>query len=281
MKTTPFFPLGRRRYIPVVVNLLLTLGLAVLSFRYVQPKDCYRLCGAEEGMPCLPGGCRFGEQKAGWPIPVFVDDPGGGSPTDGWGLLGPEDPPLVMPLLLTVLFYSILVWLVIFIIGLIQGQRLDLKLILLALPMNLVLAAFLWSFGWTAGFDIGRGHRDQVDVASPTFAYPAMGFSPTVSIPLEELIGNYGDPDYVWFISAGPTEATTTGMLLYWNSINMFVELPQTANKTYTVHKRTGIEVIIFFVDGQDVTAQNMTVVEGKPLSREKFAWRGYGNYQP
>ena len=281
MKTTPFFPLGRRRYIPVVVNLLLTLGLAVLSFRYVQPKDCYRLCGAEEGMPCLPGGCRFGEQKAGWPIPVFVDDPGGGSPTDGWGLLGPEDPPLVMPLLLTVLFYSILVWLVIFIIGLIQGQKLDPKLILLALPMNVLLAAFLWMFGWTAGFDIGRGHRDQVDVASPTFAYPAMGFSPTVSIPLEELIENYGDPDYGWFTSADPTEATTTGILLYWNSMNMFVELPQVANKTYVVQKRTSIERIIFFVDGQDVTAQNMTVVEGKSLSREKLAWTGYGNYQP
>jgi len=232
-------------------------------------------------MPCLPGGCGFGEQKAGWPLPVFVDDPGGGSPTGGWGLLGPEDPPLAMPLLLTVLFYSILVWLVIFIMGLIQGQMLDPKLILLALPLNVFLAAFLWMYGWTAGFDIGRGHRAQVDVASPTSAYPAMGFSPTVSIPLEELIENYGDPDYIWLTSAGPTEATTTGMLLYWNSINMFVELPQIANKTYAVHKRTGIEMIIFFVDGQDVTAQNITAVEGKPLSREKIAWTGYGNYQP
>lgn len=104
MKTAPFVPPGRGRYILVVVNLLLTIGLTLLSFRYVQPKDCYRHCGAEEGIPCLPGGCGFGEQKAGWPLPVFVDDPGGGSPTGGWGLLGPEDPPLIMPMLLTVLF---------------------------------------------------------------------------------------------------------------------------------------------------------------------------------
>ena len=285
MKTIPFFPHGRRRYILVVVNLLLAIGLTVLSFRYIQPKDCYSFCEGD-GMPCLPGGCRFGEQKAGWPLPVFVDAPGGGSPTGGWGLLGPEDPPLAMPLLLTVLFYSILVWLVIFIIGLIRNQMLDPKLILLALPMTALLAVFLWMFyflfGFTAGFDIiGRGHREQVDVASPTSTYPAMGFSPTVSIPLEELIENYGDPDDVWFISAGPTEDNTTGMLLYWNSINMFVELPQIANKTYAVHKRTDIEMIIFFVDGQDVTAQNITAVEGKPLSREKIAWTGYGNYQP
>jgi hypothetical protein len=39
--------------------------------------------------------------------------------------------------------------------------------------------------------------------------------------------------------------------------------------------------MIIFFVDGQDVTAQNITVVGGKPLSGEKIAWTGYGNDQP
>src|SRR6476620_3349817 len=100
MKTTPFFPLGRGRHMLLVVNLFLAIGLTVLSFRYVQPKDCYRVCGVEEGMSCLPGGCRFGEQKAGWPIPVFVDAPGGGSPTGGWGLLGPEDLPLVVPMIL-------------------------------------------------------------------------------------------------------------------------------------------------------------------------------------
>jgi hypothetical protein len=237
-------------------------------------------------MSCLPGGCRFGEQKAGWPILVFVDAPGGGSPTGGWGLLGPEDLPLVVPMILDVLFYSIVVWLAVYIIGLIQGQKLDPKLILLALPMNALLAAFLWMFyllfGFSAGFEmIGGGHSEPVYVASPTSTYQAMGFSPIVSIPLEELIENYGDPDYIWLTSAGPSEATTTGMLLYWNSINMFVELPQIANKTYAVHKRTSIEMIIFFVDGQDVTAQNITVVGGKPLSGEKIAWTGYGNDQP
>jgi hypothetical protein len=279
MKTTHFSPFGRRGYL-LLLNLLLTIGFTVLSFRYVQPKDCYSFCGGEQ-LPCPTGSCRFGEQKAGWPFTVFVDNPGGGSPTGGWGLLGPEDPPLVMPMLLTVLFYSMLVWLVIFTIGLIRNQMLDPKLILLALPMNVLLAAVLWGYGWYPGFDIGRGHRGAVDVASPTSTYPAMGFSPNVSIPLEELIGKFGDPDDVWFTSSGSTEDNTTGMLLYWNSINVFVELPQVAKKTYAVHKGTDIEKILFFVDGQDVTAQNITAVEGKPLSAEKIAWTGYGNYQP
>jgi hypothetical protein len=280
MKTTPFFSVGRYRYILVVVNLL-AIGLTVLSFRYVQPRDCYRFCGVEEEMPCQAGGCRFGEQKAGWPLPAFVDAPGGGSPTFGWGLLGPEDLPLAMPMMVDVLFYSILIWLAVFVIGLIQRQLVELKFILLALPITALLGVFLWMFyllfGFTAGFHlVGRGHGEQVYVYTPADTYAVMGFSPNVSIPVEELIENYGDPDYVWFTSEVPTEAITTGMMLYWDSINLFVELPQVANNTYAVNKRTGIEMIIYFDDDPDVIA-----IGGKPFSGEEIAWTGYGNYQP
>lgn len=151
MKTTPFFALGRRGYL-LVLNLLLTIGLTVLSFRYVQPKDCYRFCDVEEGVPCLAGSCRVGEQKAGWPIPVFVDAPSPSSPLGISGVLGTEDLPHPMPMFLTVLFYSMLVWLVISIIGLIQGQMFDPKLILLALPMNVLLAVVLWMFYFSTGY---------------------------------------------------------------------------------------------------------------------------------
>ena len=70
-------------------------------------------------------------------------------------------------MILDVLFYSILVWLAVFIIGLIQRQMLDPKLILLALPITTLLAVFLWMFylifGFTAGFDmIGRGHGNRL-----------------------------------------------------------------------------------------------------------------------
>lgn len=152
MKTTPLFPHGRGRYILVVVNLLLTIVLTVLSFRYVQPKDCYRFCDVEEGVPCPAGSCRVGEQKAGWPIPVFVDAPSPSSPLLISGVLGVDDFPHPMAMLLTVLFYSFLVWLVIFIIGLIQNQMLDPKLILLSLPMNVLLAVVLWMHYFSTGY---------------------------------------------------------------------------------------------------------------------------------
>ena len=152
MKTTPLFPHGRGRYILVVVNLLLTFGLTLLSFRYVQPKDCYRFCDVEEGVPCPAGSCRVGEQKAGWPIPVFVDAPSPSSPLLISGVLGVDDYPRPMPILLDVLFYSFLAWLAVLIIGLIQRQRFDPKLILLALPLNVGLVVFLWIWYFSTGY---------------------------------------------------------------------------------------------------------------------------------
>jgi len=152
MKTTPLFSQGKGRYILVVVNLLLTIGLTVLSFRYVHPKDCYRFCDVEQGVPCPTGSCRVGEQKAGWPIPVFIDAPSPSSPLLISGVLGVDDYPHPLSMLLDVLFYSVLVWLAVFIIGRIRGQMLDPKLILLAMPMNAALAVFLWVWYFSTGY---------------------------------------------------------------------------------------------------------------------------------
>jgi hypothetical protein len=77
MKTNPYFLL--------TVNAVLAVGLTVLSFRYIQPEHCNHFCDPSYGTPCPKGSCYFGDQKAGWPFPVFVDHPGGGSPTGGWG----------------------------------------------------------------------------------------------------------------------------------------------------------------------------------------------------
>jgi hypothetical protein len=106
----------------------------------------------------------------------------------------------------------------------------------------------------------------------------AMVFAPRVSVPLDEVIDYYGDPDYIVFTSGRTMAGTTTGLLLYWDSVNMFVELPQILDKTYVIHRKTGIERIIFLslYDVQDVNA-----LAGQPISDEKTAWTGYGDYQP
>ncbi|HLO18311.1 MAG TPA: hypothetical protein VK206_25995 [Anaerolineales bacterium] len=274
MKTSPYFLL--------IVNAFLAIGLTVISFQYVQPKNCYNFCDPSYVIPCSKGSCYFGDQKAGWPIPVIVDSPGGGSPTDGWGVLGNEDLPHPIWMIADVLFYSILVWIVLYVIQYFRHQAFSPKLFLRSLPLNVFLGASLWFFYLifipTLSVQvIGRGHRESlyVKTSKDIDLHTAMAFAPRDSIPLDEVVAYYGEPDYVWFTSDPTTEGRTTGLLLDWDSVNIFVELPQIADKTYTVHRKTGIERIIFS-DDQDVIS-----VAGRQLSEEKTAWRGYGNYQP
>lgn len=151
MKAIPSFRHAIGRYVLAVLNLLLTLVLTVLSFRYVQPKDCYRLCDLKEGVPCPAGSCRVGEQKAGWPIPVFIDAPSPSSPRLP-GRLGADDYPHPVSMFVDVMFYSVLVWLTVLILGILRGQILNPKLIFLALPMNVVLALFLWGYYFVTGY---------------------------------------------------------------------------------------------------------------------------------
>jgi len=275
MKPLSSFSLDRQGCIIGILNALLAIGLTVLSFRYVQPKDCYRAWGGSEGIPYPAGACSFGKQKGGWPWPAFVDSPGGGSPTSGWGLLGPEDPPDFVPLLLDVLFYSLIVWLALYIIQFVRRRTVPLRLIITTLPLNFFLVIFLCIFFWSFGSPIGRGRSVQVYLDTPTGRGAGLAFLPTVSIPLEELIENYGAPDDVWLTSEGSAEKPETRIMLHWASIGMFVQLAEMASETDPVKKTTEVGMIIFPYE------EPVIALDGKPLGEKKIPWTGYGSYQP
>jgi hypothetical protein len=279
MKNLPFFSLNRSGCIVGVLNALLTIVLTVLSFKHVQPVDCYRFCGPLDGTPCPPGACPWGEQKAGWPFPVFVDAPGGGSPVGGWGMLGPEDIPIPGPLILDVLFYSTLLWLAFYLIQRVRRQALPLKFIAAMLPLNLVLAASLWFFYAIFGYyaPVGRGTGVGVYLDTATDTHSVSAFSPIVSIQLDELVENYGEPDVLWLLPGGTSNAPSTQMVLHWESIGMFVELPEIEKETYIVEKTTRVEMIIFFDEENE---RPVLAIAGKPLGAHKIQWKGYGNYQ-
>lgn len=275
MKPLSSFSLDRQGCIIGILNALLAIGLTVLSFRYVQPKACYREWGGSEGVPNPTGACGFGKQKAGWPWAAFVDTPGGGSPTSGWGLLGPEDPPVFVPLLLDVLFYSLIVWLVLYIIQFVRKRAVPPRLIITILPLNFFLVIFLCIFYWSFGSPIGRGHGVQVYVDTPMGRSAESAFLPTVSIPLKELIENYGEPDDVWLTSEGSAQKPVTRIMLHWTSIRMFVQLAETASEIYPVKKTTEVKLIIF------PNEEPVIALDGKPVGEKKIPWTGYGNYQP
>jgi hypothetical protein len=96
-----------------LVILVLAVGLALASLQYVRPVVCLGLCRLSEERPCPYGSCRFGEQRAGFPLPLVWDNYGGGSPLHMMGRVGPEDLINVFPsvhfnFVLDVLFYVVL-----------------------------------------------------------------------------------------------------------------------------------------------------------------------------
>ncbi len=124
---------------PKVLIAVLAIGLALASQSFVRPTDCRFLCDAAQNALCPTGACRAFEQRAGLPLPFRIDDPGGGSPTNGWGILGSEDPPNPLFFLLDVLFFGIALWLAGDVVQALRGKAV-LKWLSILLPLGLLLA---------------------------------------------------------------------------------------------------------------------------------------------
>ena len=76
------------RGIKIPFIILMAVGLTITFLRYKQPAHCDALCTGTQS--CQAGQCKFGEQRAGFPI-TFVPNAEGGSPSSGWGKVGLED----------------------------------------------------------------------------------------------------------------------------------------------------------------------------------------------
>jgi hypothetical protein len=123
----------------VILIILLAIGLTLLSRSFVRPVNCSSLCGEPEGAVCPTGACRIYEQRAGLPLPFLIDAPGGGSPTNGWGILGEEDLPDPLIFLLDVGFYALLLWLIRYAVRVIRGKA-TVELLAILLPSGVLLA---------------------------------------------------------------------------------------------------------------------------------------------
>jgi hypothetical protein len=123
--------------------IVLAVGCTVASFGFVRPVDCHSYCNASDQTPCPPGACRDGEQRAGLPFPVLVDNAGGSSPTSGWGILGPEDLPNPITFVLDVFFYSVLLRFVVYLISIVRGKEPEVEHLAIILPLVVLLLGVL------------------------------------------------------------------------------------------------------------------------------------------
>ena len=143
MKNLPLFSLDRRVNIIGVLNALLAIGLTVASPGFVRPVNCERFCDAPRGIPCAPGACRNGEQRAGLPLPVLVDSSGGELPISGWGVLGPEDVPNPVTFIFDVFFYGVLLTFAGYIITITRRREKLEDRLAIVLPLAVVLLGLL------------------------------------------------------------------------------------------------------------------------------------------
>jgi hypothetical protein len=125
--------------------LLAGISLTLASLKFVRPNDCQRCCNPSLGIPCTQGACQQYEQRAGLPLPVLVDAPGGGSPTSGWCILGPEDMPNPLTFLLDVLFYGLVLWMI-GSITLAVRQQTPLNWLEVALPLAVIIPTLVAGF---------------------------------------------------------------------------------------------------------------------------------------
>ncbi len=120
-------------------------------------------------------------------------------------------------------------------------------------------------------FDCGTG-RLNVQVDTQTNIVNAVWFLPNDSISLGEIIGKYGEPNYVTIDQEGAPG--TIHPRIYWNSIKMLVSLPEISGQSYVLQKTTVVEGIDF----SDESLYRTSEKESDPYYKP---WDGYGTYRP
>ena len=119
------------------------------------------------------------------------------------------------------------------------------------------------------------GYSVVVQVDKPTNIVNATGFYPSIPISLGEIIERYGEPNYVVLQAEGPTEAPTSRMSLFWDTLKMTVEMPQIDSHIYALEETTTVEMVLFLDEAQYIASNE--ILFGEYYKR----WKGYGAYQP
>jgi hypothetical protein len=135
-----------KSYIFFSVLILAAIGLTIGSLRYVRPLTCLQFCDLPEQLTCPSGSCRAGEQRAGFPLPIVIDNGAGSSPTGGWGKLGPEDLPNPVTPVLDVVFYGVFLWLIWKIVRVLLGKEKSSSLLTTAPYLFLELAFLMLGY---------------------------------------------------------------------------------------------------------------------------------------
>ena len=119
------------------------------------------------------------------------------------------------------------------------------------------------------------GYSVVVQVDKPTNMVNATWFYPSAPLSLGEIIEEYGEPDYVTLIANDSPDGPSSRISLFWDKLNMIVEMPPIESHMYVLEGTTNPE-IVGFLDEEQYT-DSSEVEFGEYYQR----WNGYGVYQP
>lgn len=117
--------------------------------------------------------------------------------------------------------------------------------------------------------------RFNVQADAQTGIVNAVWFQPNASITVGELVARYGKPDFVSLDFKKYLAEPTIQMNLYWDSLRMLIQLPETVGGIYNLDAST-------LIDGVDFSDENLY----QSSSEVEFGsfyriWNGFGSYQP
>jgi hypothetical protein len=98
----------------------------------------------------------------------------------------------------------------------------------------------------------------------------AVGFRPSQTITVGDVIATYGEPDTV--LVAGRTHYYRTSMILYYDSLKTDLSLPEQEGSRFEVALSTEVERILY-----SSTAGYMSY---RPATDFLQEWKGYGEYR-
>ncbi|HXD11919.1 MAG TPA: hypothetical protein VN653_17765 [Anaerolineales bacterium] len=124
---------------------------------------------------------------------------------------------------------------------------------------------------WVA-ISCGMG-RFNVQASTHTNLVNGIWFYPNDRISLGEIVGKYGEPDYVSLVAS--PEPPTIKAYLYWDSLRMAVVMPPIESHLYVLEKKTRVELIGF---SDEELHRDSSEIEFGPYDKH---WNGYGAYQP
>jgi len=95
-----------------------------------------------------------------------------------------------------------------------------------------------------------------------------VSFRPSEIVTVEELMEKYGAPDGIFVAALGISAQPPIAMMLYFDTVNMVIHLPEQDSRIYNLQSDTLVESVVYMSKTEYLSTKNL-----------RQEWTGYGGY--